>query len=132
MKKTVFFITYWLIQLSWGILQSIIGFAVFLWCLRDPHFIYHGAIATRWHYGGGVSLGLFIFYQGDDERMLKHEYGHTVQSAILGPLYLAVIGLPSALWCNLPYFERMRRERHISYDTLYTEKWATGIGRKIS
>lgn len=48
-----------------------------------------------------MSLGLFIFMFGGryigDEETLKHEYGHSIQSKILGPLYLIVIGLPSLM-----------------------------------
>lgn len=32
------------------------------------------------------------------QTLLVHEYGHTIQSMILGPLYLIVIGIPSTLW----------------------------------
>lgn len=35
----------------------------------------------------------------DSEKTIKHEYGHQLQSYILGPLYLLIIGLPSGLWC---------------------------------
>lgn len=30
-------------------------------------------------------------------QLLVHEYGHTIQSLMLGPLYLAIIGIPSTL-----------------------------------
>ena len=58
---------------------------------------------------GGVSLGIFIFInakkQGDSLHDTQiHEYGHTIQSAILGPLWLFVIALPSVIWCNTPKF----------------------------
>jgi hypothetical protein len=58
-------------------------------------------IATR---GGGVSLGVFVFYNGRESRWFyprsgtrEHEYGHTFQSRWLGPLYLPVVGVPSFL-----------------------------------
>jgi hypothetical protein len=48
-------------------------------------------------YQEGISLGMFIFL---DERKdfwttVSHEYGHVIQSRILGPLYLPTIGLLS-------------------------------------
>ena len=57
---------------------------------------------------------------------IKHEYGHTLQSKILGPLYLFVIGLPSLIWAGC--FEDYRKENKISYYDFYTEKWADKLG----
>ena len=60
---------------------------------------------------GSVSLGTYIFLcpsHWDDEKAKRHEKGHTVQSYILGWLYLLVIGLPSIIWCNL--FENYRQK----------------------
>jgi len=48
---------------------------------------------------GAVSLGQFIFLFSDfrerEEFVIRHEYGHTKQSHLLGPLYLLIIGVPS-------------------------------------
>ena len=78
-----------------------------------------------------MSLGVFIFLGTDNKRLLSHEYGHTIQSLILGPLYLPFIGLPSFIWCNLPYYERMREEKKYRYGSLYTEKWANHIAKMV-
>ena len=84
---------------------------------------------------GGVSLGMFIFVPGDvgpgvRENLLSHEYGHTFQSALLGPLYLLAVGVPSFLWANLPSLERLRRQRSIPYISRYPENWAEALGRR--
>lgn len=57
-----------------------------------------------------VMFGLFIFINKNDhtEKLRKHEYGHTIQSLILGPLWIFVIGLPSLIWCSC--FEKYRRK----------------------
>ena len=52
---------------------------------------------------GGISLGTYILmsttsYKDKRNRTKKHEYGHSRQSLYLGPLYLIIIGLPSALF----------------------------------
>lgn len=93
-----------------------------------------GAVVT-YHDGafGGVSLGMFVFVNGSrPEEWTRdaevHEYGHCVQSLLLGPLYLLVIGLPSALWCGLGACERYRRKHAVSYYALYTESWANSWG----
>lgn len=64
-----------------------------------------------------------------NERMARHEYGHTLQSLLLGPLYLLVIGLPSFLWCQLPFFQERRKRRHISYYSFFPERWADALGK---
>lgn len=61
---------------------------------------------------------------------LMHEYGHTIQSIILGPLFLPVIGLPSLLWAWLPVFRKYRERWSVSYYSLYTERWANFLGER--
>ena len=65
-------------------------------------------------------------------RLLVHEYGHTIQSLMLGPLYLIVIGIPSTLWGFLPNLNRKRKEEQISYFSFFTEKWANILGEKVT
>ena len=135
---------YILAQCTWGILQTLAGFVVFLICAKDKHYLYHGAIVTEWKQGSSVSLGLFIFVSGNPcyrgiptieeaaGRLLVHEYGHTIQSLILGPLYLIVTGLPSIVWASIPGLRKMRRKKQISYFSFYTERWANHLGEKIT
>ncbi len=112
-------------QCTWGLFQTLLGAAVFLCCPGCEHTYYKGAVVTRWKRRGGLSLGLFLFLPpGAGVALLAHEYGHSLQSLLLGPLYLIVIGLPSALWAALPALERRRQRRHISYYAFYTERWA--------
>ena len=85
---------------------------------KNKHYFYHGAIITERNVPSSVSLGMFVFTTTnpmkdkrtknkipDEElskRLLVHEYGHTIQSLIFGPLYLIVMGIPSTLWGFLP------------------------------
>ena len=52
---------------------------------------------------GAITLGNYVFVGLNSEYRLtvKHELGHTIQSKILGPLYLIVIGIPSIIYCGL-------------------------------
>lgn len=59
-----------------------------------------------------------------------HEYGHTIQSLIFGPLYLIVMGIPSTLWGFL--FGKKRKERQIPYGVFFTEKWANHLGERVT
>lgn len=132
---------YLLAQCTWGLLQTAAGAAVLLRYRRCPRFRCHGAVVTSWPRADSLSLGMFIFLtdkpprdrrglvpHGEiSRRMLVHEYGHTVQSLILGPLYLPVVGLPSLLWAQLPPCRRIWRE-DVSYFSFFTEKTANSLG----
>ena len=116
-------------QCSWGLVQTLLGALVCLACPGCRHSVRLGAVVTWWRGRRGLSLGLFIFLpEGAGDRLLAHEYGHTLQSLLLGPLYLAVIGLPSLIWAGLPALERRRARRGTSYYAFYTERWADRWG----
>ena len=118
-----------LLQCTWGLPQTLTGLIVYTICrIRGcDRFLFGNAVCTEWHRRDGVSLGLFIFCPKNGGIHL-HEYGHTRQSLLLGPLYLLAVSLPSLLWAGLPVFEKMRREKHVSYSRLWCEGWADRIG----
>lgn len=73
---------------------------------------------------GGISLGRYILVYGrSDSKVWYHERGHSIQSMILGPLYLILIGLPSLLWAAWWNYDR-----GVSYYWFYTERWADRLG----
>ncbi len=126
-----------MLQCTWGILQTLAGAVLFLILIKRRHFIYRSDIVTCWNRGESLSLGLFIFVtvQADEKlgaELCAHEYGHSIQSIILGPLYLPVIALPSSVWCMAPGYVRKRQRSGISYYSFYTEKWANSIAEKIT
>lgn len=120
-------------QWTWGFPQTLIGFVIYLVNIRKPHEMYRGCVVTHWDNGGSMGMGMFLFLGRDDSRVRIHEFGHSVQSLFLGPLFLPVMGIPSFLWCNLPFCRKIRREKGISYYRFYPESnanrmgaWATG------
>lgn len=118
-----------ILHFLWGLPQNIIGLIVlFFTKLRGAKSEkYKDALVTRWRLGSGISLGMFIFVsKGAGEKTIKHEYGHTKQSMVLGPLYLAVVGLPSFIWAGC--FKKYRAKHNRSYYSLYCEKWADKWG----
>ncbi len=139
---------YYLIQCTWGVVQSILGLIYFIFYFSDRHYFYHGAVVTEWNTKSSVSLGMFVFVTKEpyfydklkneytiyelSQRLLVHEYGHTIQSLILGPLYLIIIGIPSTLWGFLPCFNTKRRSKSISYFSFFTEKWANFLGEQVT
>lgn len=82
----------------------------------------------------GISLGLFIIldYRPNWNRIVVHEYGHVLQSRILGPLYLLVVGLPSIL--RAIYAEKVLSKKwdqsriSVWYYSGYPEQWADRLG----
>lgn len=133
-------VLYYLLQFTWGILQNFAGLVGFLVLHRNHEWEkYHNSFITYVEADnfGGVSLGCFIFINPartnewrHDTRI--HEYGHTWQSLLLGPLYFFVVGIPSAVWCNTPVFVKLRKEKGYSYYKLYCECWANIWGRAAS
>ena len=135
-------------QFTWGIIQSLCGLVLFLLNINKKHYWYRNAVVTEWYHEGSVSLGLFLFVEvskrtlgksirdlGEERTtryIIMHEYGHSIQSMILVPLYMFVIGIPSLIWCNVPYFNKYRKKRGKSYYSFYTEKWANSLSRKMT
>ncbi len=55
-----------------------------------------------------------------------------ILQTLLGPLYLIVIGIPSALWGFMPHLNRKRKQQRISYFSFFTERWANVLGEKVT
>ena len=118
-------------QWTWGGIQTLLGGIG--WLITRPFQTktskYRGAVVTivgeNW---GGISFGKFIFLSSylDSEYYIKHEYGHCIQSLVLGPLFLIVIGIPSICWAM--FGEKYRQRTGKSYYSFYTEAWANFFG----
>lgn len=77
---------------------------------------------------GCFSLGpiIFITYIGFKSHLtVYHELGHSKQSKILGPLYLLIVGLPSALNNLISRFSKKWAE---GYYKRFPENWADKLG----
>ena len=116
----------------WQFPQHLLGLIMLFFYLRqqrirDSHAKKYSDIFIIDNFPSGMSLGPVIFVRDEDELTIKHELGHSVQSRILGPLYLIVIGLPSLIWNKLwkPSWKH-------DYYWFWTERWAdklSGIKR---
>ena len=137
--KTVKTVLFYLIQWTWGLPVNLFGAIGYLYCkLRgypSERFGLSRITYIPWNQGG-VSLGLFIFIRKDHPNKIWtynariHEYGHTWQCLLLGPLYWIVIGLPSFVWCN--FFAGYRKRTKKSYYVFYPEKWANYNGQRAT
>lgn len=133
--KALKLVLFWVWQWTWGFISSFLGLFVFLFCLIFSKqkqvttykncIVLHNSVMR----GCGLSMGVFIFTSWDckyDTVMLKHEYGHALQSLLLGPLNLFVIVIPSSIWFWC--FDEWRRKKGVSYYWLYCEAWANKWG----
>lgn len=111
-------------------------------CARRRHRVWRTCVTTEWGLRAGLSLGPFVFvpaeadgaYEGPGpaRQLRAHEYGHTLQSLLLGPLYLVLIVLPSLVWAGMPYWSRWRVRRGFSYYRFYPEAWANKLARRVT
>jgi len=124
---------------AWEFPQIIVGLGVYAWMKTRQMVVhvesekYRVFIETR---KTGVSLGWFIFWTPAGNRFAEltndcrmHEYGHARQSAMLGPLYLLVVGIPSVMrvlyskW----YYRKYGRSWTRYFDG-FPENWADRLG----
>ena len=99
MKKKLLYIGYWILQCTWGAIMTLIGAiaALIFICMGEkPSRIGPNVYFTIGKEWGGVSLGPFIFCSECITDSIKyHEYGHSLQNIIWGPLFPFIIGIPS-------------------------------------
>lgn len=132
-KRILLYSVYW----TWCFPQTFIGLIWFVICkIRGFKTSKHNNY-TIWTHdinyspAGGVSLGMFIFCKDFDskkylystETVRDHEYGHVLQSLMLGWFYLIVIGIPSIIWVWLS--DKVNKD----YYWFYTESWADKLGK---
>ena len=128
------------VQWTWALPVNLVGWIAYIICTkilgyRWQHFGYAKIVYVPWK-GGGLSLGLFIFMKDNHSKKTWtyntriHEYGHTWQCLLLGPLYWIVIAIPSFIWCNC--FAGYRKKNNVPYSALYCEAWANAWGQKFT
>lgn len=117
-----------IILFIWELLQNLVGF-LYLKLSKykfTARYFLNGNTQIKYYYAkkfpGGLTLGEFIFTNGPQH--VKHESGHVIQSRILGPLYLPVIGVSSLLHAAFHHCK--------NYVHFWTEKWAEKLGRRQS
>lgn len=64
---------------------------------------------------------------GVQECIDAHEWGHSIQSLIFGPLYLLVIGIPSVMRGSISHWHYNKNDNWDYYNG-FPENWADKIG----
>lgn len=119
-----------LILSFYEMIQNIIGYVEFkTYDLKIDHRFKTCNIVYINHFDSHV-LGKWVFInpETDDKIILRHEYGHRIQSYILGPLYIFVIYIPSYL--HYIWFSNQNKENWDEYYNFFTEKSANELSRK--
>ena len=107
----------------WQAPQNIAGLVFWQICRQRSWFrgwsFSNGVYVIKVSLSIGVSLGAYVFIEESwSENTVKHELGHCRQSKLLGPLYLLLIGIPSAVFNNL-----WDRQFHKSWTSTQRQKW---------
>jgi len=132
----------WLIRcflFAWEFPQNIIGLATYLNLKRKDKILRTEFGQERFFIETphrGVSLGIFVFWTKRSNRYKNlandcklHEFGHSIQSRMLGPIYLVIVGLPSAMR-HLYSIWHIRKTGN-NWDAYYAgfpENWADKLG----
>lgn len=117
------------ISMIWELPQDILGRHIAR-CCRYRH-TFNGRKIYELRDVEGMSVGHYIFVNPKcpEGNLLRHEYGHCVQSRILGWLYLPVVGLASLLWYR--HFTRHCTGRPDSdYYRFWVEAWANRLSAR--
>lgn len=121
----------------WEIPQTLLAYSMII------YFRLRGELVSTFEYRGirywsvkprmgAISLGANVIISEAYNNLLmfnatvKHEFGHTIQSLMLGPLYLLVVGLPSIT--RAMNFHPTTVAGCMSYYAVYPENWADQLG----
>jgi hypothetical protein len=95
--------------------------------------------AKRFPKSTSISLGNFLIFAENTDpethpeyfdvttKTVIHEYGHSIQSKIFGPIYVLVIGVPSFITATI---KRIFKKDSVWYHKRYPEHWADVLGEK--
>jgi len=121
---------YKIVRFIWQLPQNILGLLMSI--NKKPKHTFKNTKIFIIKKEDGFSCGDYVFVNPDcvEGNLLRHEYGHVIQSKILGPFYLLLIFIPSFLWCYV-FFDLLGKKTLEEYYCFYTESTANKLVRKI-
>lgn len=111
-----------LLSYLWQLPQNLLALGLLLRGYDDVSPYKDARVYTCSWLDGGVSLGKYILLNTPTTVDICHEYGHCRQSKMLGPLYLLVVGLWSAIRAQFRLYKAGK------YYKGYPEAWADRLG----
>lgn len=130
---------YYLLACTWGSIMTLVGglisvtLAIARLFMKDKskiifkpyHWIY--SISLGSNFWGGLELGLcFLRDKKSRGTLAAHEFGHTFQNCLFGPLFLFIVGIPSAIWYHSR--KKIAYKDRKPYDSKWFEDAATQCG----
>lgn len=123
----------------WELPQNVLGLSLYVLERARGGVVEARFERERWVVetdGRAISLGLFVFWSRRsnrwhdlDERNRDHEYGHSIQSRLLGPLYLPVVGVTSSARAAYALvYRELRGKKWDRYYDGFPEDWADRLG----
>lgn len=92
-------IIFYILSCTWGIIMTLLGSLGALALIITGHkptkhgHCVHFEVGTGW---GGVNFGPFFFTsKRASDNTKNHEHGHGFQNAVLGPLFVFLVAIPS-------------------------------------
>lgn len=123
---------YYLLNLTWGLPLTAVGILCAIPLLiagyrpKRHGGCFYFNVGEKW---GGVNLGLiFITDSLDIPHAKDHEYGHSIQNAILGPFMLVLVAIPSAIRYWIFQLRKALNKPNPLYDSIWFERDATNFG----
>jgi hypothetical protein len=132
---------YYFLACTWGIFMTVLGLLVsgVLYVIKlfaksrikitfEPyHLIY--SISVGPNYWGGCELGLcFLRDQKSIDSINAHEFGHTFQNCLFGPLFPFIVAIPSASRWWARELNKDPNKKFAPYDGVWFEDAATQCG----
>lgn len=131
---------YYLLACTWGFVLTFVGLFITL-VLAFAKIFNHNIKFNKycWVYNikcgewwGGFEMGLMFVrdQKSSDYHINPHEFGHTFQNCLFGPLMLFLVSLPSCIryWYR-EIAERKGKKIKTDYDQAWFEDAATQCGR---
>ncbi len=129
---------YYLMACTWGVIMTILGCIITIILAIIKIFIPKKVIFERyyWIYSitvgpewwGGCEMGLMFLrdHNSSINYINPHEFGHTFQNCLLGPLFPFIVAIPSAIryWLR----EIFPKKIWAPYDSAWFEDAATQCG----
>ncbi|MBR5199460.1 MAG: hypothetical protein IKW20_06490 [Bacteroidales bacterium] len=111
----------------WQLPQNIVGLLFLLFIRGEERHSLDGiTFYEAESFNGGISLGKYIIVYKKRESTIRHEYGHCIQSRMLGPLYLLIVGIPSLIWASM--YGVVISHKKYDYSDFWCERWADRLG----
>lgn len=139
--KVLKIIGYWLVQLTWGAVMTIPGLLVTCFCILFLHgkvhrngYSYIVEIGGNW---GGLNLGAVSLCGGytticpdEDwfEYTRRHEFGHSLQNMMFGPLMLFIVEIPSVIRYHYQNARSKKGLENKPYNDIWFEGTASAWG----